>query len=188
MKYVQLNKLFYSDRTNYESIFQQRYNSDDAIRIDFPFLSPTCFCLQNREISNLLIAIYRIDTRIRVLKTVLPKIAISHFTKRCLIDEIMLTNDIEGVNSTRQDISNVLNELETKNRRQRFYGLVRKYEMLDHPSSISSCEDIRAIYNDLVLNEVAEEDPHDLPDGQLFRANSVSVYPIASNNSANFWV
>ena len=170
-----MNKLYYSARQEYESIFESRYNSDDAIHIDFPALASQCFCMQNREISDLLLRIYHANWEIERLVNSLPGIAISQFTKRCLIDEIVLTNDIEGVNSTRKDISKVLNELSEKNRRQRFYGLIQKYEMLQTPNSFQTCEDIRNIYNELVLDEVVSEDPTEEPDGLLFRAGPVSI-------------
>ena len=42
--------------------------------------------------------------------------------------------------------------------------------------SIKTCSDIRDIYNELVFEEIRISDPHNLPDGNLFRKDSVSVY------------
>ena len=78
----------------------------------------------------------------------------------------------------RRDITDVLESLKTQDKRKRFSGLVNKYLMLRETDelSIKTCEDIRLIYDDLVLKEVEEEDPNDLPDGLLFRKGSVNVY------------
>ena len=90
---------------------------------------------------------------------------------KCLIDEIVLTNKIEGVNSTRKEITEVLEKLSEKKSDRRFHGLVMKYSMLMDCASLKldTCQDVRDIYNDLVLREVVEENPHDAPDGVIFR-------------------
>jgi len=178
MAYEMLTKLYYTNRDSYEQTFQERYQSETAIHIDFPALSPTCFCLQTMEISNMMLQIYKSDKRVFQLREKLPGVAIEQFTRRCLIDEIVLTNSIEGVNSTRRDISTVLDELGKKDEKKRFHGLVQKYYMLQHKENVKleSCADIRNIYNELVLQEVREEDPKDVPDGEIFRKGSVSVY------------
>lgn len=43
-------------------------------------------------------------------------------------------------------------------------------------SNLNSCDDIRKLYDEIVLPEVIEEDPTDKPDGIMFRKESVSVY------------
>ena len=61
--------------------------------------------------------------------------------------------------------------------KKRFTGLTQKYIMLQRGEGIrlETCEDIRKIYDELVLPEVTEEDPKNAPDGVLFRKDSVSV-------------
>ena len=80
--------------------------------------------------------------------------------------------------STRKEISDILDELETKSKGKRFYGLVKKYNMLmvKEELPLNTCQDIRDIYDELALAEVAEENPENVPDGQFFRKDSVSVY------------
>ena len=94
-----------------------------------------------------------------------------------LVDEIVKTNDIEGVYSSRREINSVLSELETKSHGKRFMGLVQKYLMLQKNETMSfdTCEDIRNLYNDLVYFEIEEDNPSDLPDGKIFRKDSTSV-------------
>lgn len=177
MPYESLYKLKYSQPGQYESIYHNRIQSPDTIHLDFCIHDNPAFICPTLEIMQLIVKIHKTDKQVRALRNELPGVAIQQFTSRCLVDEIVLTNDIEGVNSTRHEIREVIEKLENKKSDKRFYGLVMKYAMLSNRESIQldTCEDVRNIYNDLVLKEVIEENPHDMPDGKLFRKESVSV-------------
>lgn len=177
MTYESLYKLRYKAPQQYESIYQERYSHPDTIHLKFKIHDDPAFICQSAELLYMIIKIHKEDKSIRALRRQLPKVAINQFTSRCLVDEIILTNDIEGVNSTRREITEVLEKLQEKKSDRRFYGLVMKYAMLSKRTSLKldSCQDVRDIYNDLVLREVIEENPNDAPDGQIFRKNSVSV-------------
>ena len=86
---------------------------------------------------------------------------------------VQITNSIEGVNSTRKELQDAY-----ENKSQRFKGIVNKYLLLfsDETIPMNSCEDIRKLYDDLVLTEVLEESKKDRPDGKIFRKDHVSVY------------
>ena len=177
MPYESLYKLKYSQPGQYESIYQTRFNDPETIHLDFNIHDNPAFIYPTLEMMQLIIKIHKTDKQVRALRNQLPGVAIQQFTNRCLVDEIVLTNDIEGVNSTRHEIREVIEKLENKRSDKRFYGLVMKYAMLSNRESITldTCEDVRNIYNDLVLKEVVEENPNDMPDGKLFRKESVSV-------------
>jgi len=98
------------------------------------------------------------------------------YIKKCLIDEIVITNNIEGVHITRKEIGEILDDLEGK-RDKRFFGLVNKYNALmsGSPLSINNSFDIRALYDEMLLAEIIEENPNDKPDGELFRKDQVDV-------------
>ncbi len=70
-----------------------------------------------------------------------------------------------------------MESLGKQDKNTRFKGLVQKYLMLqsNEPVSLQTCEDIRKIYDDLVLNEITEDDPQNIPDGVIFRKDSVTV-------------
>ena len=178
MNYEVLAKLFYQDKQRYEEIYQQRRNSEYAIRLDFDVAGYPAFFVQTPEIFSMLAQILRMNKAVSNLCQVLPGAAIYQFSRRCLIDEIVLTNSIEGVRSTRKEISDILDELGKKSKGKRFYGLVQKYNMLMTKEEIplNTCEDVREIYNELSLAEVVEEDPENAPDGVLFRKGPVSLY------------
>ena len=177
MSYQSLAKLFYSDKDHYEEIYQERFESKYATKINFEIDGSQAFFVLEPSLHYKIISIYKADKRIKKLRDELPGVAISHFTIRSLIDEIVLTNDIEGVYSSRREINSILSELETKNRRKRFKGLVQKYLMLQKNETLSfqTCQDIRNLYNELVYAEVEEDNPDNLPDGEIFRKDSASV-------------
>lgn len=125
-----------------------------------------------------MVSIERTDKEVNQLYSRLPKKAIEQFTNRCLIDEIVLTNNIEGVHSTRKEIDAILNDLSNHNEKQRFWGLVKKYSLLikGEPIEMNTCQDIRDIYDDIFLEEIKISDSENIPDGEIFRKNPVSVY------------
>lgn len=177
MEYISLAKLAYSDRESYEQIYQERFNSQYTQHLDMKIGDWPAFFVVTPEIYTLMLSIQKTDKKILSVCHRLPGIAIEQFSKRCLIDEIMLTNGIEGVHSTRREIDGVLVELGKNNRRKRFYGLVQKYVMLQEGEDfpLATCQDIRKIYDDLVLKEVVEDDPQNKPDGKVFRKGPVDV-------------
>lgn len=177
MQYESLYKLRYKAPQDYESTYQIRFSQQDTIHLDFMIGEYPAFICQNTEMLSMIIHIHKADKNIRALRMKLPPVAISQFTIKCLVDEIVLTNKIEGVNSTRKEITEVLEKLSEKKSNRRFHGLVMKYSMLMNCASLKldTCQDVREIYNDLVLREVIEENPHDAPDGVIFRKEAVSV-------------
>jgi Fic family protein len=184
MAYRELTKLFYESKDTYISTYESRYNSPDTIKLNFRIKNNIAFFVQNAEASGLVFKILQTDKRISILISMLPGVAIEQFINRCLIDEIILTNKIEGVYSSRREIAAILNELEKaveiQGKRKRFRGLVQQYYKLiaNEEISFQSCEDIRRIYDELVLPEVIEENHRNAPDGKLFRKDSTSVHSV----------
>lgn len=175
--YDSLLKIFYSDTENYNRIYESRYNSDVAVRLDFTIHQNKAFFIETPELLKIIISIQKLDKDIQAFVGYLPNLSITQFTKRCLIDEIVLSNNIEGVHSTRKEIDSVLTDLEKSDTKKRFKGLVNKYIMLmsNDTIAIESAKDIRNIYDEIALPEVIEDDPSNFPDGEIFRKNSVSV-------------
>ena len=174
MPYVPLNKLFYSDSKNYDKIYAKRFGSEYAVHIDFRIGEFDAFFVQTPEIFAKMLAIYKAANTVNWFCCDLPGAALEQFATSCLIDEIVLTNAIEGVHSTRREIDSLL---EGGGKSTRFYGLVQKYLMLRQgkPLEFKTCADIRSVYDELVLREVEIDDPDNVPDGEIFRKGSVSV-------------
>lgn len=180
MAFTSLSKLFYTDKDNYEKTYKNRFNNEYTVHLDFSVNGYPAFFVPEPSFYQKIVDIYKTDKRIKELRHILPEKAIEHFALRCLIDEIVLTNDIEGVFSSRREINSILSELKTKSQGKRYMGLVQKYLMLQYDKSMSfnTCEDIRNLYDDLVYFEVAEDNPDNLPDGRIFRKDSASVVSV----------
>lgn len=174
MPYVPLNKLFYSDSKNYDKIYAENFGSKYAVHVNFKIGEFDAFFVQTPEIIAKMLAIYKAANIVNLFCCDLPGVALEQFTTSCLIDEIVLTNNIEGVHSTRREIYSLL---EGGGKSTRFYGLVQKYLMLRKGKTLEfkTCADIRAVYDELVLREVETDDPDNVPDGEIFRKGSVSV-------------
>ncbi len=177
MSYVSLSRLFYKDREAYQDLYNQRIKAESTCVLPVEIGEHQAFYCLCPEIYDLSLRIMRLDKAVAALRGSLPAMALVQFADRCLVDEIKLTNDIEGVYSTRKELTSVLKEVTAKGKKKRFYGLVNKYLMLarggDFPLSTSA--DIRAIYDDLVLREVTEDCPDNKPDGEIFRRDAAEV-------------
>lgn len=182
MPYKELMKLYYGDEAEYKKTYMQRLSSENAIHLDFDVAGYQTFFLQCEDVIKLSLDIYKLDKEIFALQTILPKVALKQYSRRCLIDEIVITNDIEGVYSSRKEIGAALNVLEEqstrKGKKSVFLGLVNKYHKLlsKEKVSLKTCQDIRNIYDEIVLDEVVSEDKHNAPDGQIFRKDMTEVY------------
>lgn len=173
-----LYKLYYANPELHKTEYEARFFDTDTIHLDMSIEEHPMFICQTAEVYKLIAMIERTDKRINALCSQLPGAALAQFARRCLVDEIVLTNNIEGVNSTKQEIGEILQDLAQKRTDERFVGLVRKYFLLMNGEdvSIKSCRDIRKIYDDIFYEEIKATDPGDLPDGEVFRKGSVSVY------------
>ena len=178
MKKMPLKKLFHIDREAYKSEYEKRFNDDDTVHLDIEISGNAAFLCQTKEMFGSIISIERTNTKIVNMCSVLPEKPLIQYRTRCLTDEIVLTNNIEGVHSTRKEINEILSDLSTKDRKKRFVGLVKKYVTLSQNEEIPlrTRRDIRKIYDDIFYDEINATDPSNLPDGTIFRKNNVNVY------------
>lgn len=173
MEYELLSKIFYKKPTEYESIYDARFNSEASIKLPIKIHENVGFIFNTNEITKLLVKIYKTINKINLLRTHLPNIAINSYIIKSLKDEIALTNEIEGVRSTRKEIEDAIDSIKNE-KSARFKGLVDKYFKLisNEIIPLNNCKDIRTIYDALVLPEIEKEN---LPDGILFRKEPVQV-------------
>lgn len=175
-EYVFLKSLYYDHKEDYEALYESRYNSSNCVHLNFIIGNNPAFFMETPELLKKVIEITRLNNDISKLVNNLPPIAVKQYINKCLIDEIVITNNIEGVHSTRKEIGEILDDLESKSKK-RFFGLVNKYRALltVNDLSIKSSEDVRALYDEMFLSEIISEDPNDEPDGEIFRKGSVNV-------------
>lgn len=177
MTYEVLSSIYYKNSEKYEACYKHRVTSDATILLPFLIHDNSAFYINIPEITNILISIYKKSELINNLGSALPSIAITSFINKALVEEIMLTNEIEGIRSTRKEVESAISAANnpTPAKAARFEGLAKKYLKLifDERLKLENCQDIRKLYDDIVLNEIGDTNK---PDGTLFRKESVSVY------------
>lgn len=166
------NKLFFSPTTQHmDSIQIQQMNSIKSFPAFYYYTETTAYLLSD---------IIEQMSRLNNVVNKIPASAIEQFQISCLIEEIQSSNDIEGVHSTRREISEALDEQDTQEGpgKIRLWGIVNKYIKLLGNENIAfyTCDDLRKFYDDFVLDEVCRDDEKNRPDGEIFRADEVDVH------------
>lgn len=126
--YIHLSNIYQDNQDDYKNLYESRINSDECIHLDFLINDSPAFFLETPELLKAVIEIARIDKDIKQIMNELPQIPLTQYINKCLIDEIVLTNSIEGVYSTRREIGDLLDNPKAKSKR--FVGLVKKYVVL----------------------------------------------------------
>lgn len=177
MTYLDLRKAFHDTAQDADQLYDRRFNDERTWHLKTSIAGSPAFVYMAPEIYEALLEAAQIDKDILRLEAALPQRALDSYRDSCLIDEIVLTNEIEGVHSTRREIGEVLERLKQNDRRGRFFGIVQKYALLQTRPDIAlrTCADVRDVYDDLVLAEVRISDPRNVPDGTYFRTKMVHV-------------
>lgn len=173
--YISLSKIYYSDPKNYEKLYLEKFNNEVSEHIKFSNFSSELFFLYTKNIANLLNDIQKNNGLVIRLCEILPEVAVESFRRKCLIDEILQTNEIEGVHSTRKEIYSIL---EKPSSQKRFNGIVNKYLKLSEETKIEKSEDVRKIYDQLVSNEIKSDNTNSVLDGEIFRKDPVGIYTV----------
>jgi len=176
VKYKELKNVYYKSKEEFEELYNSRINSESAYVFDFFINDYNAFVVINPEILEKIENIMSLNQELFIKIKAVPRIAINQYARKCLIDEIKMTNDIEGIISTRKEIDEILQD-KINNNKNRLYGLVKKYELLKEKDDVNlgTIQDIRELYDELVLQEVVEEDDKNIPDGNIFRKGRVVV-------------
>jgi len=181
MEYKELRKVYFQNDEEYNNEYAARYNSRNAFHLDFLIGNNPAFYEVNMEVQKLMLHILRTDKEVLKLEKVLPGAALDQYRKKCLIDEVLVTNGIEGVRSTRKEINEAIEEVKNKSinkdKKKRFVGMVRRYLTLQEKDTIplETCQDIRNLYDEVVLDEVIAENPKNAPDGAVFRKEQATI-------------
>lgn len=178
LSYVDFKKAFHNPSIDEKALYKDRFNAEESVHLGINVSGSPAFFVMTQDIYEAALRVSESDKELLRLMRDLPDKAIEQFAVKNLVDEIVITNEIEGVNSTRREVHDVLDSLAKKDRRKRFHGLVNKYYMLtkNDGASFETPADIRAIYDELVLEEIMADDKKSAPDGDLFRKDSVGVY------------
>ena len=90
MPYKELRKLYYGSEEEYKRIYEERYNASSTIHMDFIVSKHDCFFTQDNEVIKLMSDILKLDKQIALLRKEMPGIALGQYSRKCLIDEIVI--------------------------------------------------------------------------------------------------
>ena len=178
VEYLSLYKKYViTNESEARKLYEERFHSESSFHLPLFIGKNEAFFYGHPEIFIKVAKIHKLDKEIRYMVEELPPVALHHFVKRCMIDEIQFTNDIEGVVSTRKEISEILDEFKKSKPNAKLDGIVNSYKELYKSKNIKleTSLDIRKIYDTLLYSEINEENPSNLPDGKVFRKNAVEV-------------
>ena len=177
MDYLPLYKAHFISDINEKELYDIRFNSSNTLHFSIPVHHKESFLYFNNELLVLMEQIYVLNSKIvkkrNKIKTDLINVwELSH----CLVEEIMLSNEIEGIVSTRKEINELL-DIKNPKEYKRLYGMVNKYEKLQKEefANIETCAQVRKLYDEILLKDVVKEDPKDSLDGVYFRKESVAI-------------
>lgn len=175
MNYKWLYKLYYSDKAEYEKAYMERYNGISTYRYNFKINDMPAFAVIDTHMVKMIYDILKANEKLSDICRSLPSEALEMYKKKCLVEEVNQTNELEGVISTRKEIADILEEKNTGD--TRLTGIVNKYGMLleDNDIPLDNCNDFRTLYDELVAEEVKYNNEKDLPDGKIFRKNKVYI-------------
>lgn len=179
MEYLSLFKANYINGIDEKKLYDNRLNSMNTVHFSIKINDNPSFLCINKELTVLLEEIQflnskiiqkRFDSQTHLIKTW----EIYH----SLIEEIMISNEIEGVVSTKKEITELIN-IEKPKEYKRFYGMVKKYEDIFFQEKeftpISDTSKLRELYNDILLVDIQRDNPDNIPDGVIFRKEIVNV-------------
>lgn len=174
-----LNNFYFKDKEKYDYIYTNRFSSENSYHFNFNINGNPAFFFYHKDILKMISDIQFLDKKVESLMNDMPKVAKDSYIRKSLIDEVLYTNEIEGIISTRKEIGEIFDNIQNaqKVKPNKINSLINKYVMMlnEEHEKINSPNDIRKIYDELVLDEVLSNDEHDMPDGILFRANQVEV-------------
>lgn len=113
----------------------------------------------------------------------LPRFAQREYLMQLIAKEVQNTNIIEGVHSTRKELSKALDAASEQNKHTRFSEFTKLFlELADSNECDTSIpqtlQDIRKIYDNIMQGEL---ESGDIPDGEIFRKKKVSICDGANN-------
>lgn len=177
-KHYQLKTLFHMAGTNPEEVvdteYARRISTAASISWDFEVSGYRLFCFFPSTLTAKIERVLQRELSVSRLWSSLTGAAQSHYLFSLLIAEVIATNEIEGIHSTRREIHEALRQT-TGQERKRFHEFSRLYLQLATEQSVAFPQnpvELRKLYDSLLHDEVS---PDDAPDGELFRANAVHI-------------
>ncbi|MCL1991084.1 MAG: Fic family protein [Defluviitaleaceae bacterium] len=179
--YEKLAKIYYKySESDYHKEYEKRMNDYGAVQIALqikPLKSNEvfqCFYVNHQTLMLDHEKIIKNSRMIEQMMIDLPGVALSHYVHTKLVNELVNTNKIEGIRSTKAEMRKALQSNHSK-KKIKYRSFVNAYRhLLENRTwtKIETIDEIRKIYDELVANEVSDEDQLD---GELFRKTGVEV-------------
>lgn len=177
-EYKTLARLFHADRStdayhHLDEVAKQRLEAESTYRTHIHTSLGELFVAMPRELSTALNNVLLTERHVSQLWDTLPRPIQRTIIVHLVTDEILASNEIEGVRSTRKEVADAIsaahNHTDT-----RFSEFAKLYLTLSdqQANKLHTLQDIREIYDKIAFNEI---DQSDYPDGELFRAREVSI-------------
>lgn len=179
MEYKELSTLYHMDSSsereaNSKRLLEERRSDPSAFDLGFEISSGRLFMTVPRELSIINQKVLRRERKVSKLLQELPGIAQYEVLRSLVFDEVVMSNAIENIHSTRRQIEEALRETKSEDlKSKRFREFAKLYlDLVDGDYAVpESPEDIREIYDKVMTGENIVE----APDGRLFRREGVSV-------------
>ena len=186
--YLELSKLYYQ-KANIEEELNKRLENPCVYKTSL-YISPILrgervskevelFFLPIKNVLMLQDEIIQNSRNILNLSNELPEVALNYCVREIMVNEIIKSNGIEGVHTTKKDVYDSMNS----NKKYRFSGIIKKYKQITENKieKINSAEEIRKIYDEVFSEEIMIN-PENQLDGKLFRKGLVYVTDSSMKN------
>ncbi|MBB2955513.1 hypothetical protein FHX77_000933, partial [Bifidobacterium commune] len=158
-------------------------------RLQFPSTIPTDIILDGShkiftvlipESVTLISDILHRETAVEHTWLALPGVARKAYIGELLTEELLSTNQMEGVRSTRKEVEAALQSVDNPLSHTRFSEFAKLYSSIsgsEHSKLPETLNDVRSIYDQVVDGELSDNNK---PDGELFRKSHVGIYDEAN--------
>lgn len=172
--YPTLQKLSYREsEAGAHAVYKQRFGSPAAVHLPISIGNFPIFYCVTPELLRMSETIYANESELHTTLRQFSQIALSSLTDSLVIDEIVASNDIENIHSSRKEVADALRAGgHSRKRLAPMAELVRALARGGALAEMNSVEDVRALF-DLVT--AGELDPADVPDGVYFRKGHVEI-------------
>lgn len=179
MDYKEPAVLYHMDTTpsreaNLEKLIDERRSSSSSFALGYSTETGELFLSVPRALSTLMEKVLRRERKVSKLMSSIPGIAGDEVLRSLAFDEVINSNLIENIHSTRRQIEESLKASSQESMKaRRFREFARLYlELIAGDSELPrDPADIRAIYDRVMDSEELEH----TPDGNLFRKDEVVI-------------
>ena len=183
MKIDSLEKIYYTNSDEHQRIYQERFNAPFTKHFDILIRQYKrkheypLFFYYTDEMIDLLENIFITNSDLEAYLRTLPEDIVNQYMRYSIVLEILATNQIEGVFSTRKEISAAMKYKIGEQGPKRFLSVINKYRSIAAGEKIKfeTSEDVRRFYDEFLLDEITIVDPDNAPDGEIFRTKEVVI-------------